>query len=81
VEQAGTAQAKVGIEPWVLPVGAGVDVGGKPTATADAGADAGEAGRWGHDGTTSGTLEGHYRMELPLPSSSWSRCGHGSHHP
>jgi hypothetical protein len=46
----------------------GAKVGREPTATAaDAGADAAadEAGRWGHDGTPSDTLEGHYRTELP----------------
>jgi hypothetical protein len=40
-------------------------VGREPTAAADAGTDAtaGEAGRWGRDGTLSGTLEGHYRTD------------------
>jgi hypothetical protein len=45
----------------VLLAGAGAEVGGEPTATADA--TAGEAGRWGRDGTLSGTLEGHYRTD------------------
>jgi hypothetical protein len=74
------ALAVVEVEPWVLPTGAGAEVGGKPTATADAGAG-GEAGRWGCDGTPSGTLKEHYRMELPQPSSSLLPCGHGLHHP
>jgi hypothetical protein len=54
VAQAGAAQAEVEVELWVLPAGAGTEVGGKPTTTADAG----EAGRWGHDGTPYGTLGG-----------------------
>jgi hypothetical protein len=56
----------------VLPAGAGVEVGGEPTAAADAGAGAGadavavagEAGKWGHDGTPSGTSGEHYQTEL-----------------
>jgi hypothetical protein len=47
--QAGAALAVVEVEPWVLPAGAGVELGGKPTTAAD------EAGRWGHGGTPSGT--------------------------
>jgi hypothetical protein len=51
-----------------MPAGAGVEVGGEPTAAADAGADvvavAGEAGKWGHDGTPSGTSGEHYQTEL-----------------
>jgi hypothetical protein len=53
----------VGVEPWVLPIGAGAGVGGEPIAAANAGADiatADEVGRWGRDGIPSGTLEGHY---------------------
>jgi hypothetical protein len=58
---------EVEVEPLVLPAKACADVGGKPTAVADAG----EAGRWGDDGgTPSGTLEEHYQMELTQPSSS-----------
>jgi hypothetical protein len=41
--------------------GAGAEVGGKPTATADTG----EVGRWGHDDTLSGTLGEHYQTKLP----------------
>jgi hypothetical protein len=83
VAQAGATLAVVGAEPWVLPAGAGTEVGGEPTAATDAGADAtaGEAGRWGHDGTSFSTLEGHYRTELPQPSSFLPPCGRGSHHP
>jgi hypothetical protein len=53
----------VEIEPLVLPAGAGAgaEVGGKPTATADTG----EVGRWGHDDTLSGTLGEHYQTKLP----------------
>jgi hypothetical protein len=69
------------VEPSVLSTGADVDVSGKPTADADAGADAGEAGRWGDDDTPSSTLEEHYRMELPQPFSSYSPCGHELHRP
>jgi hypothetical protein len=66
----------------VLPASAGVEVGGEPTAAADVGADAavGEVGKWGHDGTPSGTSGEHYRTELPQPSSSLPHCRHGSHH-
>jgi hypothetical protein len=41
----------------VLPASAGVELGGKPTAVVDAGAAVAtdEAGRWGHNGTPSGT--------------------------
>jgi hypothetical protein len=46
-----------------------------------AAATAEETGRWGHDGTPFGTFEGHYRMELPQPSSSLPTCGRGLHHP
>jgi hypothetical protein len=60
----------VEVEPSVLPAGASVEVGGEPTAVADAGACAGAVaavgvGSWSHGGTSSGTLEEHYRMELP----------------
>jgi hypothetical protein len=65
VAQAGTTQAEVGVEPWVLPAGADMDVGGKPIAAADAGA--GEAGRCGDDDTPSGISEEHYQTELPKP--------------
>jgi hypothetical protein len=72
VAQAGVALAVVEVDPWVLPTGAGAQVGGEPIAAADAGAEAAaadEAGRWDHDGTPPGTLEGHYSTELPQPSS------------
>jgi hypothetical protein len=60
----------------VLPAGADVEVGGEPTAVADAAAGAGvEADRWGRGGTSSGTSEEHYWMERPQPSSSWFPCG------
>jgi hypothetical protein len=62
--QAGASQAEVEVEPYVLPTGAGTEVGGEPTAAANG-------------GTPSGTLEEHYRMEQPHPSSSWFPCGHG----
>jgi hypothetical protein len=57
----------VEVEPWVLPAGAGTEVGREPTAAAGAsgGAAAGKAVRWGRDGILSGTLEEHYQMELP----------------
>jgi hypothetical protein len=67
----------------VLPASADAEVGGGPTAAADTGANvvaAGETCRWVRDGTPSGTLEEHYRIELSQPSSSLSRCGHGLHH-
>jgi hypothetical protein len=70
VAQVGVALVVVEVEPWVLSAGAGAQMGGEPTA--DAGAEAAtadEAGRWGRDGTSPGTLEGHYRTELPQPSS------------
>jgi hypothetical protein len=57
------------VEPLVLPAGADVNVGGKPNAAANAGADVDEAGTWGEDDTPFGTLEEHYRMgchNLPL---------------
>jgi hypothetical protein len=75
---------EVEVEPWVLPAGAGTEVGGKPTAAADAGVDvatAGEVSRWSHDGTLSGTSGEHFRMKLSHPSSSWFPCGCGLHHP
>jgi hypothetical protein len=80
----GVALAVVEVEPWVLPTGAGAGVGREPTTAADTGADAtaaAEAGRWGRDGTPSGTLDGHYRTELSQPSSSLSPCGRGLHRP
>jgi hypothetical protein len=56
----------VEVEPWVLPAGAGAEVGGEPTATTDAGAaTVDEAGRWSRDGTPPGTLEEHCQTELP----------------
>jgi hypothetical protein len=64
----------------LLPTGASAEVGREPTAAADAGAGAAvaiEVGRWSRGGTSSNTLEEHYRMELPQPSSSWFPCGHG----
>jgi hypothetical protein len=68
----------------VLPTGAGAEVGREPTTAADAGAGAAAAvgvGRWSCGGTPSATLDEHYRMELPQPSSSWFPCGSGLHHP
>jgi hypothetical protein len=64
----------------VLSAGAGAEVGGEPTAAADADASAGvivEVGRWGRGGTSSGTSEEHYWMEHPHPSSSWFPCVRG----
>jgi hypothetical protein len=84
VAQASTVLAVVEVEPWVLLAGVGIEVGREPTAAADATADAaaaGEAGRWGRDGTPSGTSEEHYRMELPQLSSSLLPCERGSHRP
>jgi hypothetical protein len=72
------------VEPYVLPVGAGTEVGGEPTAAADAGVDAsvvGEVGRWSRGGTPSGTSGEHLWMELPQHSSSWFPYGCGLHHP
>jgi hypothetical protein len=64
----------------VLPGGVGTEVGGEPTAAADAGAAAAdEVGKWGHDGTPSGTLGEHYQMKLPQPSSSLPPCRCGLH--
>jgi hypothetical protein len=68
----------------MLPTGAGAEVGGEPTAAADASVDAAvadEVGRWSCGGTPFGTSEEHYRMELPQPCSSWFPCGRGLHHP
>jgi hypothetical protein len=64
VVPAGASQVEVEVEPYVLLVGAGAEVGGEPTAAmnADAGA-AVEVGSWSSGGTPSGTSEGHYRME------------------
>jgi hypothetical protein len=55
-------------------LGTTAEVRGEPTA-------AGEAGKWGHDGTSFGTSGEHYRTEVPKPSSSLSPCGGGSHRP
>jgi hypothetical protein len=63
----------VRVEPLLLPADA--NVGGRPTAAAEAG----EAGRLGEDDTPYGTLEEHYQMGLPQPFSSYSPCGCGSH--
>jgi hypothetical protein len=52
----------------VLPAGAGAEVGGEPTAAANADAGAGaaiEVGRWSRGGTPSGTSEEHCQMEQP----------------
>jgi hypothetical protein len=60
--------AVVEVDPWVLPAVADAGVGGESTTTADAGADdaaTDEVGRWDHNATPSGTLERHYRIELP----------------
>jgi hypothetical protein len=67
----------------VLPAGVGAEVGGEPTTAANADASAiavVEVGRWSRGGTPSITLEEHYRMEQPHPSSSWFPCGRGWHH-
>jgi hypothetical protein len=62
----------------MLPAGAGVEVGGEPTATADADAGAAvEVGRWSRGVTPFGTSDEHYWMEQPQPSSSWFPCGCG----
>jgi hypothetical protein len=80
--QAGVSLAVVEVEPLMLPAGVGAEVGGEPTAAADADAGAGvEVDRWGRGGTPSGTLEEHYWMERPQPSSSWFPCERGLHHP
>jgi hypothetical protein len=65
----------------MLPAGAGAEVGRKPITATDAGAAADEAGRWGRDGTSFGTLEEHCRTELPQPSASLLPCGRVSHRP
>jgi hypothetical protein len=68
----------------VLPASVGAEVDEEPTVAADASVDvavAGEVGRWSRGGTLSGTLEEHYRTELPQPSSSWFPCEHRLHHP
>jgi hypothetical protein len=56
------------VEPWVLSADVDVDVGGRPTTAADAGADAAtnavEADRRGDGDTPCDTLEKHYQMEL-----------------
>jgi hypothetical protein len=57
----------------VLLAGADAEVGGEPTAAADADvgvAAAIEVGRWSRGGTSSGTSEECYWMEQPQPSSS-----------
>jgi hypothetical protein len=64
------------------PADAGVEVGGKPIVTADAGAVAtDEAGRWGRDGTLFSIWEEHCRTKLPQHSTSLLPCGRGMHHP
>jgi hypothetical protein len=46
---AGASQAGVEVEPQVLPAGADAEVGGEPTAAADAATSAGvEVDRWCH---------------------------------
>jgi hypothetical protein len=76
------ALAVMEVELWVLPVGTGAKVGAKPTTAADASAAADdEVGRWGCDGTPSGTSKEHCWMELPQPSASLLPCGRGTHHP
>jgi hypothetical protein len=66
----------------VLTAGAVIMVGGEPTAVANTDAGAAiEVGRWSRGGTPSGTLEEHYRMEQPQPSSSWFPYGRGWHRP
>jgi hypothetical protein len=80
VAQVGTTLVVVGVEPLMLPIGADAEVGGKPTAAANAVADTGEAGKWGDDDTPSDTSKEHYQMELPQPFSSCS-CGNESRRP
>jgi hypothetical protein len=66
-----------------MPTGAGAEVGGEPTAAADAGAGdaaADEVDRWSHGGTPSDTSKEHFRTELPRPSSSWFPCECGLYH-
>jgi hypothetical protein len=68
----------------MLPTGVGTEVGGEPTAAADADAGAGatvEVGKWSRGGTPSDTLEEHYWMEQPQPFSSWFPCVRGLHRP
>jgi hypothetical protein len=49
----------------MLPADAGVEVGGKPTVAAEAGAAAADqAGWWDHGGTPSSTWEEQCRMKL-----------------
>jgi hypothetical protein len=82
VALAGAAQAKVEVEPWVLPAGVGAEVGEEPTAAAIASVDAArEVGRWSRGGTPSDTSGEHFRTELPQHSSSWFPYGLGLHHP
>jgi hypothetical protein len=76
--QEGTSQAEMEVELEVLPTDAGAEVGGEPTAVADAGvgtAAVAGVGRWSCGGTPSGTSEEHYWTELPQPSSSCFPCG------
>jgi hypothetical protein len=48
----------------MLPAGVGTEVGGEPTAAADADAGATvEVGKWSRGGTPFYTLEEHYWME------------------
>jgi hypothetical protein len=49
VVQAAAKLVVVEVEPWVLPVGAGAELGGKQATAAD------EVGRWGRGGTPSST--------------------------
>jgi hypothetical protein len=66
VAHAGTTQAEV--ERSVLPVGVGAEVGGEPTASANASVDiaaADKVGRWSHDGISFGTSGELFRTELP----------------
>jgi hypothetical protein len=59
VAQAGPTQVVVEVEPWMLPASASAEVSRKPTTATNAGVDAGEAGRWGHDDTPSDTSREH----------------------
>jgi hypothetical protein len=80
VAEVGVTLVVVEVEPWVLPAGAGAEVGGKPIAATNTGAAAtNKAGRWARGGTTSITWEEHYWTELSQPSSSLLPCGCGSH--
>jgi hypothetical protein len=64
VTQAGATLVVLEVEPWVLPAGAGAEMGGEPTVATDAGAT-GEAGRWDYVATPPDISGEHCWMKQP----------------